>query len=73
MSPPSSRRPPSCPPGACWPAHPAQDGWAVTTKGGARFADVDLSEGEWTEYDEKLNASVGVYGLEAKWELHRGK
>lgn len=50
-----------------------QDGFVVTTKGNMKFSEVDLSEGEWTEYDEKINESVGIFGLESKWELHKGK
>lgn len=51
----------------------SQDGFVVTTKGNMKFSEVDLSEGEWTEYDEKINESVGIYSLESKWELHKGK
>lgn len=50
-----------------------QDGFLVTTKSGTAFRDVDLTELEWNEYDEKLGESVGLYGVEAKWELHKGK
>jgi hypothetical protein len=50
-----------------------QDGFTVTTRGNTKFTEVDLSEGEWTEYDEKINVSVGIMGLESKWELHKGK
>ena len=31
------------------------------------FEDVDLSE-DWSEYDEKAAASVGIYELEGKFE-----
>lgn len=30
-------------------------------KSSKRFDDVDLEEGEWVEYDEGVNESVGVY------------
>lgn len=45
----------------------------VQTRGKKVFTDVDLSEGEWVEFDDKVNESVGIYGLESKWELHKGK
>jgi hypothetical protein len=47
-----------------------QDGYHVETSTGTRFDDVDLSEGEWVEYDEKLGDSVGIYELEHKFEVH---
>jgi len=50
-----------------------QDGFVVQTLGKKVFTDVDLSEGEWVEFDDKLNDSVGIYGVESKWELHKGK
>ena len=50
--------------------HPGP-GFAVVTASGAKHADVDLSEGEWVEYDAKLKESVGVYGLEARFEVSR--
>lgn len=46
--------------------------WIVTSGGGKKFEDVDLSEKEWCEYCEKSDASVGIYGLESKFEVHRG-
>jgi hypothetical protein len=39
---------------------------------GTVFKDVDLSELEWTDYDEKLGESVGVYKITGKFELHKG-
>ena len=39
----------------------------VTSVGGAVFTeDVDLSEGDWGEYDEENDAAVGVNGFESK-------
>jgi len=35
---------------------------------GTPFTDVDLSEGEWTEYDEKAALPVGIMEIESKWE-----
>ena len=46
---------------------PIQDGFTVTSKSGAVFEDVDLSEKEWMDYDEKLGESIGIYDLE--WKL----
>lgn len=41
------------------------DGAETTTK----FTGVDLSEGEWFEYDEKANDEVSI--KELKWEINR--
>ncbi|EIE21643.1 hypothetical protein COCSUDRAFT_24771 [Coccomyxa subellipsoidea C-169] len=45
-----------------------EDGFIVESTSGARFEDVDLSEKEWMDYDEKLGESVGIYDLEYKLE-----
>lgn len=55
------------------PCYAVQDGFLVTTRGNKKFDEVDLAEGEWNEYDDKINESVGIYSLESKWELHKGK
>jgi Eukaryotic protein of unknown function (DUF866) len=34
-----------------------------------KFFDIDLSEGEWYEYDEKASAEVSIKDL--KWEIRR--
>jgi hypothetical protein len=34
---------------------------------GTKFVDIDLSEGEWSEYDEKASASVGILSLEHRF------
>jgi len=34
---------------------------------GTKFTEVDLSEGEWTDYDEKAKQSVGIMEIESKW------
>ena len=47
-----------------------QDGYTVESESGTKFNDVDLSEGEWVEYDEKLGDSVGIYELEHKFQPH---
>lgn len=37
-------------------------GWIVqSTENGQSFEDVDLSEDDWVEYDQKNKNSVGVY------------
>ena len=48
-----------------------QDGFQVTTTSGQKFDNVDLSEGEWVEYDEKLGESVGIMELEHKLSVHK--
>ncbi len=40
---------------------PPQGNWYVESTKGTKFEDVDLSEGEWTDYCEKLGESVGIY------------
>ena len=47
------------------------DGFTITTRGGTVFEDVDLADGDWAEFCEKGNDSVGVYGLEARFEVRR--
>lgn len=47
-----------------------QDGFTVESESGTKYSDVDLSEGEWVEYDEKLGDSVGIYELEHKLQPH---
>ncbi len=42
----------------------------VESESGTKFGDVDLSEGEWVEYDEKLGDSIGIYDLEHKFQPH---
>lgn len=36
---------------------------------GTKFTAVDLSEGEWFEYDEKASEEVSIIGI--KWEIRR--
>ncbi len=38
---------------------------------GAKFVDIDLSEGEWSEYDEKASVSVGILNVEHKFVVTR--
>jgi len=44
-----------------------RDGWAAEGLTGTKFVDIDLSEGEWSEYDEKASASVGILSLEHRF------
>lgn len=48
-----------------------QDGFLVQTSSGQKFEDVDLSEGEWTEYDEKLGDSVEIMELQWRFAVHK--
>ncbi|XP_069686945.1 UPF0587 protein CG4646 isoform X2 [Periplaneta americana] len=42
-----------------------RDGWsAVAEDSGHVFPEVDLSEKEWVEWDEKTKQSVGIYSIE---------
>ncbi|KAK9729442.1 CXXC motif containing zinc binding protein, eukaryotic [Popillia japonica] len=49
-------------------------GWiAEVEESGKKFNDVDLSEKEWVEYDDKLKQSVGIYEFESqfiKWSYN---
>ncbi|GAX85612.1 hypothetical protein CEUSTIGMA_g13027.t1 [Chlamydomonas eustigma] len=45
--------------------------WEVISNVGTVFKDIDMSELEWTDYDEKLGESIGVYKITGKFELHR--
>ena len=40
--------------------------------GKTKFPEVDLSDGEWTDYCEKLGESVGIYKIEAKFDQRKG-
>lgn len=42
-----------------------QDGWsAVAEDSGHVYTEVDLSEKEWVDWDEKMKQSVGIYNAE---------
>jgi hypothetical protein len=42
-----------------------QDGWSAVAEGsGHVYTEVDLSEKEWVEWDEKTKQSVGIYSVE---------
>lgn len=44
-----------------------EDGFRITSTKGTVFEPVDLRDGEWTEYDESLQDTVGVYNLRSEW------
>jgi hypothetical protein len=49
--------------------HALGDEFIVESEGGAIFnSDVDLSEGDWAEYDEENDAAVSISEFEAKFE-----
>ncbi|KAH7104305.1 DUF866-domain-containing protein [Auriculariales sp. MPI-PUGE-AT-0066] len=42
--------------------------WKCTgVEKGTKFAEVDLTEGEWTDYDEKAHVPVSVMNIECRW------
>lgn len=42
---------------------------AIGTESGTKFEKIDLSEGEWFDYDEKAGEEVSVKDI--KWEIRR--
>ncbi|BFG03426.1 uncharacterized protein DMAD_02685 [Drosophila madeirensis] len=45
-----------------------RSGWKVfSSENGQSFEEVDLSEDDWVEYDQKNNNSVGVYEFASKF------
>ena len=48
-----------------------QDGFQIQSTSGQVFNDVDLSDGEWVDYDEKLGESVGIMDLEHRFITHK--
>ncbi|KAK1061285.1 hypothetical protein LTR74_011169 [Friedmanniomyces endolithicus] len=48
----------------------ADGAWKATgVESGTKFADIDLTEGEWFDYDEKAGEEVSI--KEVKWEIRR--
>ncbi len=44
--------------------------WQATGKeSGTKFTAIDLSEGEWFDYDEKAGEEVSIKDI--KWEIRR--
>ena len=48
-------------------------GFIIKSNSGQIFTDVDLSEKEWADYDEKSGDSVSVMNLEWIFRVHREK
>lgn len=43
-------------------------GWLVeSAENGQKFEDVDLSEDDWADYDQKNKVSVGIYEFESNF------
>ncbi|XP_053979765.1 CXXC motif containing zinc binding protein [Hylaeus anthracinus] len=46
-----------------------REGWiAKAANGGKEFTEVDLSEGEWADYCDKIKEPVGIYDIEHRFE-----
>jgi hypothetical protein len=51
-------------------AENCQGEWkAVGAETGTKFSGIDLSDGEWFEYDEKASEEVSITNV--KWEIRR--
>ena len=49
---------------------PLQGEWEATgLESGTKFTGIDLSDGEWFDYDEKAGEEVSITGV--KWEVKR--
>ena len=47
----------------------ARDGWiANAVDDGKEFTEVDLTEGEWADYCDKIKQPVGIYDIEHRFE-----
>ena len=52
------------------PSYQSQGEWEATgVDSGTKFSGIDLSEGEWFDYDEKASAEVSIKDI--KWEIRR--
>ena len=50
--------------------HPAENGdFTAESTGGKVFEEVDLSEGDWTDYDDDNDLAVSVMELDSKIEV----
>ena len=49
--------------------HPKGEWLAEGIESGTKFTEIDLSEGEWFEYDEKAGDEVSIKDL--KWDIRR--
>jgi Eukaryotic protein of unknown function (DUF866) len=50
-----------------------QGGFVVESSSGQIFTNVDLSEKEWVDFDEKLGESIGIYELEWQFAVEKGR
>lgn len=48
-------------------------GFVIKARSGKVFEDVDMSEGEWADYDEKSGESVSVMELQWQFRVHKEK
>ncbi|KAI7862806.1 UPF0587 protein C1orf123 [Spinellus fusiger] len=49
-----------------------RDSWlAKGAESGTKFEDIDLLEGEWAEYDEKVNEPVGISNIEVRFKKEK--
>jgi hypothetical protein len=49
--------------------HPLGNEFVVESEGGVKFeSDIDLSEGDWADYDEENDAALSISDFEAKFE-----
>jgi len=47
-----------------------QGAWKATgIESGTKFADIDLTDGEWFDYDDKAGEEVSV--KDVRWEIRR--
>ncbi|KAL3688371.1 hypothetical protein R1sor_014680 [Riccia sorocarpa] len=46
-----------------------RDGWSAEGLSGTKFENIDLSDGEWSEYDEKASESVGILNLKHTFDI----
>ncbi|OQR78943.1 hypothetical protein BIW11_06073 [Tropilaelaps mercedesae] len=44
-----------------------REGWVAKTEDGRTFTEVDLTEKEWVDYDDKRRQTVGVYEVKSKF------
>eukprot|EP00611_Tribonema_gayanum_P022886 TRINITY_DN4693_c0_g2_i1.p1 TRINITY_DN4693_c0_g2~~TRINITY_DN4693_c0_g2_i1.p1 ORF type:complete len:174 (+),score=54.88 TRINITY_DN4693_c0_g2_i1:39-524(+) len=50
--------------------HPSTD-FVVTSSGGHSFGEVDLSDGDWGEYDEENDIALSITDMEHKFEARK--
>nr|CAG4639653.1 EOG090X0HQJ [Daphnia magna] len=49
-----------------------RNGWVVEgLESGMKFSDIDLSDKEWVEYDEKAKNEVGIYEIEHEFSREK--